>query len=148
MRRPLLAIPVLALSVCLWAAAGEKEDKSTRVGGTFVIPAKVGSFAGHLVDIRLYKFHPLLADKAADLVDQVKLEDFAHTEGKETREAFVIGAKGTLEPKMKYYVTLFILKDGKRTHMGKDARGTFLSTVLTHGQPRKITLNVREVGRR
>ena len=45
---------------------------------------------------------------------------------------------------MKYYITLFILKDGKRTHMG-GVPDKFLCTVLTQGEPNKVTLNVKPV---
>ena len=45
---------------------------------------------------------------------------------------------------MKYYITLFILKDGKRTHMG-GVPDKFLCTVLTQGEPNKVTLNIKQV---
>ena len=143
-----LPLLTLMLGVSAAYATAAEADKTTRVEGTIVVPAEVAAFDGRLADIRLYKIHPMIADKSADLVEQVQLKDYAHTRGKETRTAFVIGAKGTLEPQMKYYITLFLLRDGKRTHMGKDARGKFLCTVLTHGQPREVTLIVREVRRR
>jgi hypothetical protein len=45
---------------------------------------------------------------------------------------------------MKYYVTLFILKDGIRTHIG-EVPDKFLCTVLTHGETNKITLKVKQL---
>jgi len=42
------------------------------------------------------------------------------------------------------HATLFILKNGKRTHMG-EVPGNFLCTVLTNGEPNKVTLNVKAV---
>jgi hypothetical protein len=44
---------------------------------------------------------------------------------------------------MKYYLTLFILKDGERTHMG-EVTGEFLCTVLTQGEPNNVTLTVKQ----
>jgi hypothetical protein len=131
-------VPSIALS----------EDKgSTRVQGTFVIPKEVASFEGRRVEIRLYKYDSRLADRPADLVEKVELKDFSHTTGKETRKEFVIGAQGELDSRMAYYVTLFILDGDKRTHMGRcvhDKKG--IGSVLTHGQPNAITLEVSEIG--
>jgi hypothetical protein len=125
---------------------GADEDESTLVKGTFVLPAEVPSFAGHLVEISLYKIHPLLADAPADLVDMVQMKDYSHTEGEPSETEFTIGGNEALDASLKYYVTLFILKDGKRTHMGK-APGKFLCNVLTHGEPSEVSMTVREVGR-
>jgi hypothetical protein len=126
-------------------AVGDEADKSTKVTGVFVIPKEVATFAGHGVDIRLYEYDPFLADASATLVDQVEMNDFGHTQNKETRTEFVIGAEGQIKPRMSYYVTLFILKDGKRTHMGK-VPGQFLCKVLTNDNPREIEMVVQKVG--
>lgn len=137
------------VAVCLLAGAlltaGEKKEKTTRVEGTLVVAGKLGSFAGRVVEIRLYEFDPFLADVAATLIEKLALKDYGHTQGTETRTPFVIGAKGTLKERMKYYVTLFVLRDGKRTHMGEPAHRKGLCTVLTGGQPRTITMTVRPV---
>jgi hypothetical protein len=125
---------------------GTDEDESTLVKGTFVLPADVPSFAGQMVEIRLYKIHPLLADAPADLVDMVQMKDYSHTEGEPSETKFTIGGNEPLDASLKYYVTLFILKDGKRTHMGK-APGKFLCNVLTQGEPREVSMTVRPVGR-
>jgi hypothetical protein len=49
-----------------------------------------------------------------------------------------------LEREMKYYLTLFLLKDGERTHMG-EVPGKFLCTVLTQGEPKRVRLKAKEV---
>ena len=121
-------------------AAGE----TSKVTGTFVIPGEVASFEGRVVEILLFKIHPQLADKGADLVEKVEIKDFAHKQGTETKQEFVIGTKAKLEKELKYYITLFILKDGERTHMGAVA-GKFLCTVLTQGEPNNVTLTVTQV---
>jgi hypothetical protein len=58
----------------------------------------------------------------------------------------VIGAKAALEPSRSYYITCFVLQDGKRTHIGKcehDKNG--IGKVLTGGAPNKVAIEVREV---
>lgn len=148
MRALSLSFAVICLLFSAFAlvgvAAGDKP--STRVEGTFVIPKEVPSFEDRLVEIRLYKHDPRIADTAADLVEKVEIKDFSHTQGKETKKDFAIGAKGTLEPKMGYYVTLFILQKEKRTHIGEcEHSKKDLCKVLTQGEPSKIGLKVREV---
>jgi D-amino peptidase len=124
----------------------EKEAQDTaKVTGTFLLPKELDSFDGRVVEIRLYKIHLMIADKAADLVEKVEIKDFAHTKGTETKKAFVVGAKAKLEKDMKYYLTLFILNDGQRTHMGEVSPGAEPPKVLTQGHPNKVTLTVRQV---
>jgi hypothetical protein len=120
------------------------QGRRATVTGAFVIPKDVPSFAGRTVEIRLYKIHPLLADAPATLVDLVEIEDYAHTQDEESKTPFVIGGNEKLEPGSMYYVTLFILKDGKRTHMGK-VPDKFLCKVLTNGEPSKIEMAVNPV---
>ncbi len=123
----------------------EKESQDTaKVTGTLIVPKDLASFEGRVVELHLFKIHPLLADTAADLVEKVEVNDFSHTKGTETKKEFVIGAKAKLERDMKYYLTLFILKDGERTHMG-EVPGKFLCTVLTQGEPNNVTLTVKQV---
>lgn len=118
----------------------EAEMGKTKVTGLLVVPKEMASFEGRVVEIQLFK----IADKAADLVEKVELQDFSHKQGTETKKDFVIGAKARLEKEMKYYLTVFLLKDGQRTHIG-EVPGKFLCTVLTKGQPREVTLKIRPV---
>lgn len=135
-------------SLTLFVPATFSQDKmdTCKVVGTLIIPEKVASFESRLVEIRLYKYDPRLAEVAADLVEKVEFKDFSHTTGKATKKEFVIGAKAKLEPMRSYYVTCFIVDKGKRTHMGKcvhDMQG--IGKVLTNGQPNKITIEVHEL---
>ena len=148
MRALLLALTAAAF--CLSLASGlveaTQDKQTTKVEGTFIIPQDIASFDGRVVEIRLYRHDPRIADKPADLVEKVDLTDFSHAKGKETRKDFTIGAKGNLDPKMGYYVTLFILQKDKRTHIGEcEHSKRDLCKVLTNGEPNKITMNVREV---
>ena len=125
---------------------GKPFDPSPKatVTGTVVLPKELPSFEGRVVEIRLYKIHPLLADAPATLVDKVEIEGYSHTQGTETKTDFVIGGKEKLERNLMYYVTLFILQDGKRTHIG-EVPGKFLCKVLTNGEPSTVDFKVREV---
>lgn len=126
------------------AAEEQAAQDTAKVTGTFVVPKDVASFDRRVVEIHLFKIHPLLADKAAEVVEKLEIKDFSHTKGTETKKEFVVGAKAQLEKDMKYYLTLFFLKDGQRTHMGQ-VPGKFLCTVLTQGEPCSVTLQVRPV---
>ena len=148
MRKNICLSVAIVLSFCVPLVA---EVVSTEVAGTMVVPADVASIKGSTVDIRLYEYHPMIADKAATLVDQVERKNFAHSKGKETRTAFSIGEKPgrKINQRMQYYVTLFIHSGDPektpRTHMGKPADGKFLCKVLTAGNPRQIVMKVRAV---
>lgn len=122
---------------------------STKVTGTLVVPAGVPSFRNLTVEIKLFRYDPRLADVSADLVDAGYLKDYQHQQGKETRTAFAIGTKpgAKTDAKKRYYVTLFITKDGRRTHMGQCAHRKGLCLVLTQGHPREITMTVKSLGR-
>lgn len=140
-----LSLMVSVVIVSTATSQEGKEDKDTaKVTGSFVLAKELESFDGRVAEIRLYKIHPQLADAPADLVEKVELKDFAHTKGTETKKEFVIGAKAKLENDKKYYVTLFILKGDQRTHMG-EVPGKFLCTVLTNGEPNKVTMKVKAV---
>lgn len=138
-------VTTLALMVTLVIPAGRLlADDSALVTGAVVLPADLDSFAGRVVEIRLYKIHPLLADAPADLVDLLELPDVAHDRGGETRTPFRLGDRATLESDKTYYLTCFILDGDRRTHIGEPPGGG-LCKVLTAGQPREATLVVRAV---
>lgn len=151
MRRNILLICLFALIVCRPAVGVAAEADSTEVTGTLILPATVGSIKGSVVEIRLYEYDPRIADKAATLVDKVQIKGFQHTQGKETKREFSIGKKPPekLDPKMRYYVTLFIHPGDPdktpRTHMGEATHRKGLCLVLTQDHPRQITMKVREV---
>lgn len=110
-----------------------------------VIPKKVASFDGQTLEIKLWEYDPFLADASATLVDEVVEQKFSHTEGKATRLDFTLGEK--LEPRKDrgYYVTLFVLQDGQRTHMGELDGKPGLAKVLTDGHPAAVKMIVRPV---
>lgn len=134
----------LPLADRLHAADDDAADTSARVHGEVVLPAELESFAGRGLELRLYKIHPLLADAPADLVDLVMIEPFGHETGKETRRAFEIGGKATLEPDKTYYLTCFVLEGDRRTHIGEPP-DQGLCKALTQGHGREVTLTARPV---
>jgi len=140
----MLPLGAVLLALGLAEVQAGAEEKTAKVAGTFTVPKELDSIQGQVVEIRLYKIHPMIADKPADLVERVEIKDFNHVKGTETKKEFVIGAKAKLEPEMKYYLTLFILKDGRRTHMGY-VPGKFLITVLTQGNPNTVAITVKKV---
>lgn len=134
----------LPMAAVLRAADDDAGDTSARVHGEVVLPAGLESFAGHGLELRLYKIHPLLADAPADLVDRVMIMPFGHETGKETRQAFEIGGTATLEPDKTYYLTCFVLDGDRRTHIGEPPdKG--LCKALTQGHGREVTLTARSV---
>jgi hypothetical protein len=142
---------VLALVAGFGTTRGDdkKDDKTTKVTGTAIIPKDLPSFSGRTLELRLYAHDPRVADRAADLVEKVEVKDFKHETGTETKKEFTIGAKGELKPNMKYYVTAFVLDGEKRTHIGQaDHVKEPFNKVITDGNPREITVRFKEVGKK
>jgi hypothetical protein len=139
----------LAVFTCGSAFASAEEPAKAKLTGAVVIPKDVEGFDGQVLDVRLYKYDPRIADKAADLVDQLLVKDFSHATGKETKKEFVLGAEADLDPGKNYYVTCFVI-DGKgnRTHMGKcDHDKNGIGNVLTGGNPKAIAISVLPIKR-
>ncbi|VTS06815.1 hypothetical protein [Tuwongella immobilis] len=84
------------------------EQPTTHGSGRFLIPKAVASFDNHMLEIRLNQDDPRIADKAADLVERLEIKPFAHMQGTDTNQPFVIGEKGTLDGQMGYYLTDFV----------------------------------------
>ncbi|WP_102794345.1 MliC family protein [Bowmanella denitrificans] len=122
---------------------------AAQVVGEFVIPKAVGSFDGRRLELNLFKYDPRLADKAADLVDSLIIEDFSHVQEFVTRQNFVLGQNIKLAPEQGYYLTLFVLDGQRRTHMGECQHSpSNLCKVLTQGQPLQIEILVTPVDKR
>lgn len=146
----LAVLVVFALAFTASAPAEDKkDDTSTKVTGTVIIPKEVASFEGRVVELRLYGINKNVADKAADLIEKVELKDFSHVTGKETKKEFTIGAAGKLDANNRYYVTAFVLKKDDRTHIGTaDHVKEPFNKVLTDGNPREVTIRFKEIGKK
>ena len=71
---------------------------------------------------------------------------FTHTTGKDTTVEITLADKATIKPKLRYYITVFVLDGaGKRTHIGEKDGKAGLCNVLTDGNPNKVTMIARPV---
>lgn len=115
------------------------------VQGVLVIPKTVGSFEGHTLEIKLFEYDPFLADAPAKLVDEFGVENYGHTQGNAAETTFSVGTK--LEPRQnrRYYITVFVLKDGKRTHIGEIDGKNGVGKVLADGKPSNVKVIARPV---
>lgn len=139
-----LLVGIVAV-VAFQAGADEPRDNKAKVEASVVAPKELADIKGRVLEVRLYKYDPRLADVAATLVEKVEVKDFEHTQGKETKKDVVLGAKSDLEPKMAYYVTVFVLEKDQRTHIGKCDDKSGICKVLTDGNPNKVMFKLQEV---
>lgn len=127
----------------------KKDENTTKVTGTVIVPKDAATFEGRVLELRLYSIDKRIADKAADLVEKVEVKNFSHENGKETKITFTIGAKGTLVANNRYYLTAFVLKGEDRTHIGQaDHVKEPFNKVLTDGNPREVTIRFKEIGKK
>lgn len=133
------------LAACVLLLIAPPAD-TAEVTVTATVPAEAASFTGRVLEARLYKYDPRIADRPADLVEKVEVKGFSHTNGKATVKELSLGKKEKLEPTKGYYLTLFVLDGGKRTHMGKceHVKEPF-NKVLTMGHPRKVKAALTEI---
>ena len=122
-----------------------KAIEAKGVQGVLVIPKTVSSFEGHTLEIKLWEYDPFLADVSAKLVDEFGAKTYGHTQGKDTETIFSVGSK--LEPRQdrRYYITVFVVKGGKRTHIGELNGKSGLCKVLTQGNPSSVKMIARPV---
>ena len=126
--------------------ATKDKANSSKVTGTVVTAASVKGYSGLVLELRLYEYHPLIADKPADLVAKLNLKNYAHKAGKETKTHFTIGENGGKKPGMAYYLTCFVIdRAGKRTLMGEKDGKRGLCKVLSAGNPNKVNLILRDL---
>ena len=119
--------------------------EETGVRGVVQIPDKVSSFDKHQLEIKLWEYDPFLADAAAKLVDEIRLKEYRHQAGEPTKTSFQVGAELKPQPNRRYYITVFILQDGKRTHIGEKDGKSGLCKVLSEGQPTQVNMIIRPV---
>ena len=135
---------LLAGTMVLALVALAKEPASTKVTGTVLTPKGVKDYSGLTLEVRLYEYHPFIADKAADLVAKLNLEEYTHKAGKETKTQFALAVK--IMPGMSYYITCFVIDaKGKRYLMGEKDGKRGLCKVLTGGNPNKVKFILRDL---
>lgn len=119
--------------------------KASAVSGGIVVPATVPAFADQRLEIKLFEFDPRLADVSATLIDEYEAADFGHEGEEKTKHAFGVGTDFEPRDNRSYYITVFVTKDGKRTHIGERDGKPGLCKVLTDGNPSEVTLVLRPV---
>jgi hypothetical protein len=116
---------------------------------TIKVPADVPSFKGQTLEVQLFEFDPKIADKPAEKFDQAVIKDFSHEQGKETVKEVTLGEKakeGKTTPMRSYYTTVFVLKNGVRSHIGEqDGKKGTLCRVFAEGKASKVTMVLRPV---
>lgn len=122
--------------------AGSAPLRTATVNITIHAPAGLATIAGQRLDARLYRFDPRLADAPATLVDSVTVP-FSHRAGAATNTGLTLGSESAPAPGMGYYITVFVLADGKRTHIGEADGEPGLMRVLTDGHPGTLMVILR-----
>lgn len=133
-----------AAGVSAAAQAAEDAPELAQVTVETVAPASLPTFTDHDLEVRLYVYEPFLADVPARLLG-VQRAPFSHTAGEATSQTLVLGGDTERAPRLQYYVTVFVLADGERTHIGEHNGEPGLIHVLTDGHPAQIRALLRPV---
>ncbi len=125
----------------------ESRHAHSLVSGQMIIPADLPSIDRAVLDLRLYKYHPFMADQRAELVDWVQSPAFVHQQGERTERPFQIGTQEPRDTDMQYYLTLYILEEGHRTYIGECQHvKQGLCKVLTKEQPAEVDAIAKKLG--
>ncbi len=120
---------------------------STRVIAHVTIPATVPDFENETVELHLYEFDPRLADVSATLIQKVVQPNVSHQSGTADHFNVVAGMNDQRKADRNYYVTFFILKGAKRTHIGEANGKQGLVNVLDEATNLHfVSLIVRSLG--
>ena len=122
-----------------------KSIEAKGVQGVLILPKLLPKFVDHALEIKLWEYDPFLADVGAKLVDEFAVKKYSHESGKQTETPFSLGGK--LEPRKdrRYYITVFVLKNGRRTHIGEQDGKSGLCKVLMDGKPTSVKMIARAV---
>ena len=115
------------------------------VQGHLYVEASANSFKGASVEVKLWSYDPRLADRDAELVDELVVSDYHHQTGMTTRTRFILAKDLTPLSNRRYYLTAFVLKDGTRTHIGELEGMPGLCEVLSEGKPTVLAMRFRQL---
>jgi len=117
------------------------------VQGTITIPGSATIEDGQTIEIKFFEFDPRLADVAAKLIDEAILTDIKHESGKTTEVSFAVGKDYEMKKDRRYYITVFVLKDKTRTHIGEIDGKRGLNKVLEDGSRAPVHVFLRDVNK-
>ncbi|MEW4561849.1 hypothetical protein AB1K70_04945 [Bremerella sp. JC770] len=117
------------------------------VNGTITIPGSTSMEDGQTIEIKFFEFDPRLADASADLIDEAVLTNIQHETGKTTEIPFAVGKDYEVKKDRRYYITVFVLQDKTRTHIGEIDGKRGLNKVLENGDRAPIDVILREVNK-
>lgn len=89
------------------------KQEDTAISGSLTINSDEESFANATAWVRVWEYDPLLADAAAKQFAESRIDDIVHETGKATEIPFSIGGEDQLNAAKKYYLTVFVYRDGK-----------------------------------
>ena len=89
------------------------EQENVAISGALTINADEESFANATAWVRVWEYDPFLADAAAKQFAESRISDIEHETGKATQIPFSIGGADQINAGKKYYVTVFVYRDGK-----------------------------------
>lgn len=96
------------------------DQTNLAISGKLTIRSEEESFARATAWIRVWEYDPFLADAAAKQFGEARVADINHDNGTETEIPFSIGDAENISPERKYYITVFIYRDGKVGQVGKE----------------------------
>ena len=89
------------------------EQNDFAISGELTINADEESFDGATAWVRVWEYDPRLADAAAQQFAESKVENIEHQNGTATDIPFSLGNAENINTDRKYYITVFIYRDGK-----------------------------------
>ena len=91
---------LIACALAAFSTIGADKPGSAKITGAVIAPKSVKNFSGLTLELRLYEYHPLIADKPADLIAKLEMKNHAHKKGKETKTTFTLADKRQINPRM------------------------------------------------
>ncbi|MCG6940332.1 MAG: hypothetical protein LJE69_03665 [Thiohalocapsa sp.] len=126
------------------AVAAEPAPHTAAVTLDVTAPAALPDIHLHDLEVRLYSYEPFVADMPATLMDMASVP-FDHITGAAETTSITLGEDAALAQRLQYYVTVFVLHDGARTHIGERDGRPGLMHVLTDGHPAQLDVILRPV---
>lgn len=124
--------------------------KPKGVSVSIVLPKPNLDMKDNVLEAKLWEYDPRLPDETATVIDEVSEASFgteflfqkvAHP----TETTFSLGCRFKPREDRGYYLTVFVLKDGKRTHVAESTDKRATCHVLTMGEPKSAKFVLKPV---